>query len=204
MTPNPITPITRGAPKGQLLRAGLAAAALAGLALLAAGCGGGSASPGVATVGTTTSQTTPAAASGSKPQSAQKFATCMRSHGEPLFPDPNSQGAINPGSINPNTPQYRNASNACHSLLPQGGNLTTAGGGKPLGAQQQAQMLHYAQCIRAHGVPGFPDPTSHGFQLSPGQVDAKSPQFLSAQQACHSLLPNFGKGGKTVNPGNGP
>ncbi|HEY3962551.1 MAG TPA: hypothetical protein VGL84_08495, partial [Gaiellaceae bacterium] len=60
--------------------------AVAGFALLAAGCGGGK-SPGVASgVGatTTTSAQTGTAA----------FARCMRSNGVPTFPDPVSSGEI--------------------------------------------------------------------------------------------------------------
>jgi hypothetical protein len=56
------------------------------------------------------------------------------------------------------------------------------------------QAIAYAQCMRAHGIPNFPDPLPNGgFGLSPavtggtnGQV---SPQYQTAEKACSSLDP---------------
>ena len=45
------------------------------------------------------------------------FARCMRSHGEPSFPDPDSVGLSVPHSMTA-LPQYQRAYQACHSLLP--------------------------------------------------------------------------------------
>jgi hypothetical protein len=52
-------------------------------------------------------------------------------------------------------------------------------------------LLELARCMRAHGVPGFPDPTAHGLQL-PSSINAQSPAFRSAQQACKRFLPDSG------------
>src|SRR6266566_4008379 len=60
-------------------RAGLLAAALAGTALVAAACGGSS---------------PPAEAAQAAYQKALAFSQCMRSHGVPNFPDPDSKGNI--------------------------------------------------------------------------------------------------------------
>lgn len=56
------------------------------------------------------------------PQSAQeirtdvKFAACMRSHGYPSFPDPDSHGTFNlPGTINDTSAQFGSATNTCRS-----------------------------------------------------------------------------------------
>lgn len=49
---------------------------------------------------------------------ALKYTECMRSHGEPDFPDPNTQGMIkiNPtGILSPNAPQLQRAEIACQS-----------------------------------------------------------------------------------------
>jgi hypothetical protein len=48
--------------------------------------------------------------------------------------------------------------------------------------------------MQTHGVPNFPDPSSNGALGIPQGVDANSPQFKSAFQACDSLLPNSGAG----------
>lgn len=51
---------------------------------------------------------------------ALKYVVCMRSHGEPDFPDPNGQGLIHitnaTGILDPNSPQYKKAQDACQSL----------------------------------------------------------------------------------------
>ncbi len=51
---------------------------------------------------------------------ALKYTDCMRSHGEPDFPDPNSQGLIKitspTGIMGPNSPQFQRAEKACESL----------------------------------------------------------------------------------------
>jgi len=57
------------------------------------------------------------------PQTALKFARCMRSHGLPNFPDPKSLGRGNfnvqiPNGIDPNSPQFEGAMKACQSLSP--------------------------------------------------------------------------------------
>ncbi len=53
-----------------------------------------------------------------------KFSKCMRRNGVPNFPDPSERGgtvAMTIGSgMNPDSPQFQKAFQACHSLLPQG------------------------------------------------------------------------------------
>lgn len=51
-----------------------------------------------------------------------------------------------------------------------------------------AKLEQFAQCMRAHGVTDFPDPTAEGsFNLPTGMTG--SPQFASADQSCKSLAP---------------
>ena len=47
-----------------------------------------------------------------------------------------------------------------------------------------AAALRFARCMRAHGVPGFRDPTPTGATLPAGGVDKRSPAFRAAQRAC--------------------
>jgi hypothetical protein len=49
---------------------------------------------------------------------ALKYATCMRSHGVPNFPDPNGQGVlvIQTGDVQLNSPAFLKAQTACKSL----------------------------------------------------------------------------------------
>jgi hypothetical protein len=60
------------------------------------------------------------------------YAKCMRSHGVLNFPDPTSKGLGSLNGIDPNSPQFNTASQACQSLLPNSGGsgpVTRPGGG---------------------------------------------------------------------------
>jgi hypothetical protein len=61
--------------------------------------------------------------SNSGAQSARlAFAHCMQTHGVPSFPDPSSNGAIQPPQgVDRNSATYQNAFNTCKSKLPNGG-----------------------------------------------------------------------------------
>src|SRR5260221_14795195 len=69
----------------RLRRAGPLAAALAGAALLAAACSGGSPNPSAGA----------GSPGGSERTSALAYSQCMRAHGIKNFPDPSAGGGIN-------------------------------------------------------------------------------------------------------------
>ena len=94
--------------------------------------------------------------------------------------------------LDPSTPRFQAAEKACQSLVP----VPPQGQRTQQQAQQQAQALQYAQCMRTHGVPTFPDPDfSHGITFSDnGSYDPNSPSFQAANHACGSLL-SGGNGG---------
>jgi hypothetical protein len=57
-------------------------------------------------------------------------------------------------------------------------------------ASLQGASIAYAKCMRANGVPSFPDPSGSGgfrFHASAGLIN--SPLFKAAQAKCHKLLP---------------
>jgi hypothetical protein len=67
-------------------------------------------------------------APGVSPQIMQellKYVSCMRSHGVPNMPDPNSNGTLTlptGGSVTASSPQFQSAQKACQKLFPtQGG-----------------------------------------------------------------------------------
>ncbi len=72
------------------------------------------------------------------------------------------------------------------------------GGSSPTrtAASRTATALKFSKCMRAHGVPNFPDPGSSisgpynsiGAIEIPTAIDTKSPAFQTAQNACHGLL----------------
>jgi hypothetical protein len=183
----------RGRRRERLRRAGLAAAALACLALVAAACSSPKTGTGAGPAG------------GSAGHSALAYSQCMRAHGIKNFPDPNAQGDISlnagPGTgINPNSPQYKAADNACKSLLPPQHALSPA-----QQAKARAQSLKYSRCMRAHGISDFPDPDSQGgIKLNPkagGDLDPNNPQYQAADKACKSLMPGGGAGSSTNTSG---
>jgi hypothetical protein len=59
-----------------------------------------------------------------------------------------------------------------------------------------AQALKFANCMRAHGVPTFPDPgAGGGLQFAPGSgLNPQSPAFQAARRACGKLQPGGGPG----------
>jgi hypothetical protein len=56
-----------------------------------------------------------------------------------------------------------------------------------------AQALKFSNCMRAHGVSNFPDPTAGGgLKLVPGSgPNPQSPSFQSAQKACSKYAPRL-------------
>jgi hypothetical protein len=119
---------------------------------------------------------------------------CMRAHGVSNFPDPtNSSGGgvgmsvtMTPGSSAVTVagttfsgPAFTAAEKACHF---------GAYGSKPkLTEAQQQEMLKSAECMRRHGVPGFPDPIfgPHGGVKTPSsKINHDSPAFEAAAKAC--------------------
>ncbi|HTX09673.1 MAG TPA: hypothetical protein VME22_13725 [Solirubrobacteraceae bacterium] len=156
-----------------------------GVALLSAGllagCGGGD---------------THASAPSKVMSAALAYANCMRSHGVPDFPDPNSQGEfqLRPsvrvengrrtpvGDLLPSSPAFQGGQRACGSFGSAGRQVT------PAQEEQAFQTeLKAAVCIRANGVPGYPDP-----KLVDGSIDLEfngrfnpdSPAFQQAARKC--------------------
>ncbi len=161
--------------------------ALLFLAALVTACGHGPAAPGVARVGsrsTSTSQPVVAAPVTSVPSAAQtaastEFAACLRKEGLKHFPDPPySAGELNnQGYTKQVVQKYENG--ACHKYALAGGWIPTAAENQ----QHMEQMLAMAKCMRAHGVVGFPDPSSQGGVMMPVSV-AEEPGYSAAAEVC--------------------
>jgi hypothetical protein len=127
----------------------LAALALIAMVALISACG--SSAPAGGSGANNTAATT---------QQAVKFAECMRSNGVSDFPDPGASGEFtidgiaNGSSLDTSTPAFTQAISACKDLEPAGFMGSTRS------PQQVQAALKFAQCIRANGVPDFPDPTN--------------------------------------------
>jgi hypothetical protein len=115
----------------------------------------------------------------------------MRSHGVTDFPDPGSNGQF--GTISAQVedgPDFGTGYNACKYLLPDRG-VSKA-------QQDLPQLLKFAQCMRSHGVPTYPDPSVDPYSsisntavnaLQQAGVNSNSPQVQAAVQACERANP---------------
>src|SRR5579864_992509 len=173
-----------------------------GLALLAAACGGTPESH-VAHLGSTTTQTAAASSSpsaGASPSSQSltsqplAFSNCMRSHGVPNFPDPDSSGVWpkNPVELAAGNPRFQAATHACGRLLPDGGPGVPP---SPAVVQQiRTDMTKFASCMRSHGVPNWPDPIVDdqgrgNFNMQATGINTNSPQIGAKIHDCDHVYP---------------
>jgi hypothetical protein len=164
-----------GIANGGRRRPGVLAVIMAGTVLLAAACGSGSG--GSSDAGDTAYQ------------KAVAYAQCMRAHGVPNFPDPDSKGniLITPADhLAQGAPQFVSANKSCEHLDPF----------TPLTPAQQrqdtVQALKFVACMRAHGITGMQDPVVSAQGISsriPAGFSPSSPVFQSAQRACQKLMP---------------
>jgi type II secretory pathway pseudopilin PulG len=144
--------------------------------------------------------------------SAIAYSGCMRAHGVPNFPDPDSKGnlrAVGPQQVGVSTPRYQAAEQACRQQLPAGGSLQQQtqqcllAGDCPQVLVQQLLTVErrYAQCVRSHGIPNWPDPAISPkggrpvFDLSGAGLDPRSTsysrdssQFGAKDRQCRSLV----------------
>lgn len=169
-------------------RSGLAAL-VAGAAIGLAACSGPS-SPHVASLGSNSSghsaphtTSTPA---GSPAQLLDEWASCMRSHGDPGQTDPTVdadkviQITLGTGY---NGQGLRGENEACGTYLSAA--QTALGGGTPPGSSSEATALKFAQCMRANGVPDYPDPTGNNQAAHAASAsELNSPTFQAASTLC--------------------
>ncbi|MHB1568062.1 MAG: hypothetical protein ACYCXW_13995 [Solirubrobacteraceae bacterium] len=152
----------------------------------------------------------PAAFTGGRP-GALAFAKCMRANGVSEFPDPGPGGgfAFHMSASLISSPAFKAARARCARLMPS----PLGPGGQNASPQQVAQALAQlrtvAQCMRAHGVPDFPDPrATRPPDLSPGEygeitdyegawllfpatINMQSPAWSHAAAACGPLAESF-------------
>jgi len=157
------------------------------LVLGMAGCGDPP-GDGIATAGGT-----PSAAGSARPgagdaaEMALKHAECMRTNGVPEFPDPKIDGE----RIELNLPmgvdkaRLKAAEEKCRQYALEGGQP------RKLDPDMQAKLLKFAECMRANGVPKFPDPVDGGIQIDGDKVGMgpDDARMKVAERVCNKLLP---------------
>ena len=176
-----------------------AAVAGAALALLAAACSSPS---------STGSGHSPDASGSADSPSAIAYSQCIRSHGVPNFPDPPSSGQVpkaDAQALGVSSSRLQAAQTACQHLYPTdgGGVLTRDSLGQceetgdcPQAVVQAAMtaMRAFAQCVRSHGLPTWPDPTL-GSENRPGfnllhvtGFNPNSSQTSNVMQECYHVM----------------
>jgi hypothetical protein len=133
---------------------------------------------------------------GSTGQSSQseqlELAHCMRSHGVANFPDPSPEGgflrAFSAAGIDTHSLSYQRALQACRRYNPAQ-DMTPA-----QSAAEVAKALELSECMRSHGVPNFPDPSTgpvgeQVIDLRGRDIDVNSPTFQAASKACQKVVP---------------
>jgi hypothetical protein len=121
------------------------------------------------------------------------FAACLRSHGANV-PDPSFDPDGNPQwPVNPKTGSSQAALVACSSSL-QG--VSTGRAAAAPTAAELAALTRFAQCIRQHGFPNYPDPNGQtGGPATKDVPDKTDPAYQAALQACRQLLPPSDRSG---------
>jgi hypothetical protein len=182
------------------IRAGLVLGLL--LALGMAGCGGadddgGGGGDGVATAGGPGSATSTTKPDGrSEREVALEFARCMRENGVPDFPDPQvSEGGEEMRLSLPEGADKEKVDAAhekCKRYLPNGGEPPKAD------PRVVEQLRKFSQCMRANGVPKFPDPTESGLEVDGNELGMGpgDPTFDAAEKVCAEYQPAPPEGGQ--------
>jgi hypothetical protein len=129
----------------------------------------------------------------------RQYSQCIRNHGVPDFPDlVIVSGTLglpdDPSSEAAKVAQQHNqaATDACQPILDA---LPAAARKNPTPSAEELQnLLKYAQCLRQHGIPEWPDPNQDGtFPLSQAlKSEGKSSRMQTANQSCGQYL--SGKG----------
>jgi hypothetical protein len=174
-------------------------AAAAALALAA--CSGGSSIPQVASLGTSASPATGSGTSGGSTPATQppgnvtrlvnEWAACERSHGDPDQADPtiDASGVIHitiPQGAQP-TGDIHELTGTCSDYLATAQNELRAA--NPVAPPpDQTEYLKYVSCMRANGVPDYPDPKGDTTNFQGSGVDPDSPSFEKANQLCGKKL----------------
>lgn len=160
-------------------------------ALAVAGCGGANA-PSVASIATTTTSGGNESSTTGTGRDATGFlvewAACMRSHGDPDQTDPSIDSHWGIDIIIPlSAPEslsneVHGGTAPCNQYLAEASSALRAAHPAPPAPSSDATGVRYAACMRANGVPDYPDPTGNRTNLR--GIDMNSPLFIRANKLC--------------------
>ncbi len=199
---------------------------VAGTAVLTVACGGGSGTPHVASLGQSSGSGSASSASnggrnsaasasdGNVTQLLDQWAACMRSHGDPSQADPtiDANKVIHitmppsvPGGIYGTNGQDPSGGPGVHcATLLNDASKELAGPGSASGkTPDQATLDKFSACVRANGIPDFPDlkESSNHFQSNGGDLNPGNPALQNAMKLCAEKVGVQGLGGPSTTPG---
>jgi len=175
-----------------------AAAVLAGMAVLGAGCSSAARGPGSAPVASLSGHATASAAQALTTQQGDQnmldFARCMRGHGVQMSDPVHRPGHAGLSIDMPSRAPANNAAYAACIHFIQANIEAKQSAAAAQAAPHLAALTRYAQCMRNHDI-NMLDPTPQG-ELNLGTVPGitsdfgrYSPQFRAADAACRHFLP---------------
>ncbi len=104
------------------------------------------------------------------------------------------------GAKTPTIAHLGSSTSSSSASASSGSASSGSSGSKSGSASPGGQAVAYSECMRAHGVPNFPEPTissngnEHKVAIRVTPAITGNPQFKPAQQACSKLLPSGGPG----------
>src|SRR5215469_9985029 len=69
---------------------------------------------------------------------------------------------------------------------------------RPEASAQLSVATAFSHCVRAHGLPSYPDPTAANPKPTPQQLGVSDSQYQAAINPCTHLLPNNGVSQETA------
>ena len=192
-----------GAAEPSPARPAAAVIATAVLVLLAAACGGSGSS--------TASDRAANARESTSSAAAVAYSACMRSHGVPNYPDPDSSGQLpkpDAPHLGVSSTQLQTTQQACQHLLPNTGRAINSGSVQqcmmaddcPQALVQQVltEERGFAQCMRSDGVPNWPDPITDSqgrpvfaISISKDGFNPYSKPIWARGNQCAHLMPDL-------------
>jgi hypothetical protein len=135
----------------------------------------------------------------------------MRSHGVPNYPDPDSSGQLpkpDARHLGTSSTQLQAAQQGCQHLLPITGRAINAGSvqqcmmaddcPRALVQQVLTEERTFAGCMRSHGVPNWPDPTTDSqrrpvfaISISKDGFNPYSKPIWAKGNQCSHLMPDL-------------
>jgi hypothetical protein len=182
---------------------------LALVLMLGTACGGADEAPPVATAGGASTSAAPGAdAVAAYVENQRQLAKCLREQGFDV-PDPDAKGRLDLGASmggrNKADPKVLAAWKACEEFsVPVPAELQEPV--EPVTPEQLANRREYAKCMRANGMPRWPDPRPDGSWPEDMMAGELTPQEqaanLAALQICEPVLD--GRPPTTPNPNDLP